>query len=515
MYPRCPTFTASKLRLGLLVLIALSLGGLLRAATAEATKRPFRLDSGDAATTLRQFAAQAGEQVLFPPEAVRGVMTKSVRGEYTPREALVMMTSGTTLVVMQDEKSGALSVKRDGPAEKNAEGRPANDRAALSPASAGPMASGATGDVTGRIKNMATGAYLNNARVAVSGTRLLVFTDDTGTFRINGVPSGAVSLAIFYTGLDPQVVNVQVEPGQTTERNIELTSASRYGGGTGVIELDSFVVASARETDIEAIAINEQRFAPNIKNVVSTETLGDPLGGSMGDFLRFLPGVAASYGALETEGVLIRGFPSGMSIVSVDGVQMAGANLSGERDFTPSRMGVNSISRVEVTKVPLPSTPADTMSGSINLVSKSAFERSKAEFKYRVGVSSNEQTFAVKKTPSALNKNTYKVFPDFSFDYTLPINKQLGIVVTGLHSTSSFQTDTWYTDYLAGGTSTGATPANPYLQRNRNVEIFRSYERSSLSLKVDWRPSKHGVLSLGGMVLRYHQENPNSQFNPT
>ena len=372
-----------------------------------------------------------------------------------------------------------------------------------------------TGTIEGRVKNAVTGAYLSNARVTVPGTALLTFTDESGIFQLAGVTPGRVMLEIFYTALDPQTITVNVAPGQTVETAVDLTSVARYGEAAKVVRLDSYKVASSRETDIEAIAINEQRFAPNIKNVISTETLGDPLGGSMGDFLRFLPGVSAAYGALETEGVLIRGFPSNLSVVSYDGIQLAGANLSGERDFTPSRIGVNSISRVEVTKVPLPSTPADTMSGSINLVSKSAFERSSAEFRYRAGLSSNEQTFSLKKTPDAGYKRNYKIYPDLNFDYTLPINKRLGLVVTGLHSTSSFNTDTWYTDYLANGTGTGATPANPYLWRNRNVEVYRSYERTSLSARVDWRPSTHGVLSVGAVTTLYDQQNPNSQFNPT
>ncbi|MBI4623399.1 MAG: TonB-dependent receptor [Verrucomicrobia bacterium] len=372
------------------------------------------------------------------------------------------------------------------------------------------------GVIAGRVKNVATGQYLNNARVSVQGTTLLAFTDESGTYRLAGVPAGPAILDVFYTGLDPQTLPLTVAAGQRVEQDVSLTSVARYGTGAAVIQLDSFVVASARETDIEAIAINEQRFSPNIKNVISTETLGDPLGGSMGDFLRYLPGVAAAYGALETEGVLIRGFPSNMSVVSYDGVQLAGANASGERDFSPSRIGVNSVSRVEVTKVPLPSTPADTMSGSINLVTKSAFERSSAEFKYRLGVSSNEQRFALKKTPAPDNRKTYKLAPDLGFDYTLPIGKNLGITITGLASTIFFETDTWYTDYRASATGDASvTPTNPYLWRNRNVEVTRDYERDSVSARVDWRPSTHAVLSLGTMVSYYDHVNHNSQFNPT
>ncbi len=474
----------------------------LLAATPEL--RTFRVDAGDAASALHQFTDQAAEKVAYPADTVRNINTRAVHGEFTPHEALTRMTAGTPLVVVRDETTGALSVRM----ETSGGG---NERR-------GPQPEGTvtgTGAIGGRVKNAATGAYLHNARVALAGTNQLVFTDESGMFRMTEIAVGNVTLEVFYTGLDTQTVALAVLPGETTERDVGLTSAARYGDEAGVVKLKSYKVASSRETDIEAIAINEQRFAPNIKNVISTETLGDPLGGSMGDFLRFLPGVAAAYGALETEGVLIRGFPSNLSVVSYDGVQLAGANLSGERDFTPSRIGVNSISRVEVTKVPLPSTPADTMSGSINLVSKSAFERSTAEFRYRAGMASNEQTFSLKKTPDAGYKRNYKVYPDLNFDYTLPLSRQLGLVVTGLHSTSSFNTDTWYTDYLASGTGTGATPANPYLWRNRNVELNRVYERTSLSTRLDWRPSPHGVLSFGAVITLYDQQNPNSQFNPT
>src|SRR5690349_20930312 len=51
----------------------------------------------------------------------------------------------------------------------------------------------ATGEITGRVQNETTGKYLNNARVTVKGTDLTVFTDETGTFRLIGVPAGAAT----------------------------------------------------------------------------------------------------------------------------------------------------------------------------------------------------------------------------------------------------------------------------------------------------------------------------------
>ncbi|MBL9213519.1 MAG: carboxypeptidase regulatory-like domain-containing protein, partial [Opitutaceae bacterium] len=108
--------------------------------------------------------------------------------------------------------------------------------ASAADSSAGPAAGNAssrsstgTGSVEGRVKNAATGAYLNNARVAVAGTTLLAFTDESGTFRLSGVPVGARALEVFYTGLDVRQVTVAVTAGQAVTVDVSLTSAARYG----------------------------------------------------------------------------------------------------------------------------------------------------------------------------------------------------------------------------------------------------------------------------------------------
>ena len=68
----------------------------------------------------------------------------------------------------------------------------------------------ATGEISGRIQNEVTGVYLARARVSVRGTDLSAFTDEFGSFRLSGVPSGNVVLEAFYSGLDPQQVAVTV-----------------------------------------------------------------------------------------------------------------------------------------------------------------------------------------------------------------------------------------------------------------------------------------------------------------
>ncbi|MBI4624758.1 MAG: transposase, partial [Verrucomicrobia bacterium] len=243
-----------------------------------------------------------------------------------------------------------------------------------------------TATVSGRVQNVVTGQYLNNARVVVKGTDLVAFTDQSGTYRLVEVPGGSVVLEVFYTGLDPQQVQLEVTPGGSIEHDIDLTSVARYGQNTNVVKLDPFAVSSSKETDIAAIAINEQRFAPNIKNVTATDAYGDVMGGNVGEFLKLLPGVFwADTGQPDVQEVSVRGFAAQMTSFSVDGAQLASSpTTSTQRAFQVRQVAINSLSRVEVTKVPTPSSRADSMAGSVNMVSKSAFERSQAQLRYSV-----------------------------------------------------------------------------------------------------------------------------------
>ena len=154
-----------------------------------------------------------------------------------------------------------------------------------------------------------------------------------------------------YTGLDPQEVRLDVPPGQGVERNVDLINAARYGPSSGsVVQLDAFTVASARETDGEAIAINEQRFAPNIKNVVAADSLGGVMDGKIGEFMKFLPGVIPEYDyedGTTVSAISIRGFSPHMVDISTDGAQMANiSNAMGDsRAFAFNQASINNVSR--------------------------------------------------------------------------------------------------------------------------------------------------------------------------
>lgn len=103
------------LRVGLIVAFATALAGV--ALGASETKR-YEVPAGPATATLKQFSQQSGEQIVYPTDLLRDVQTRTVSGELTARAALEQMLEGTGLVVVQDARTGALTIRTAADAEK-------------------------------------------------------------------------------------------------------------------------------------------------------------------------------------------------------------------------------------------------------------------------------------------------------------------------------------------------------------------------------------------------------------
>ncbi len=367
-----------------------------------------------------------------------------------------------------------------------------------------------TGSISGRVQNEATAQYLNRARITVKGSDLTTFTDEFGMFRLSGVPSGTITLEAFYSGLDPQLVNVTVAPGQSVERDINLTNRAFYGEKSTAVKLDAFVLSASRLTEGEALATNEQRFAANIKNVVATDAFGDVIEGNVAEFMRFLPGITVDYSDVMPLGVSVRGFDPNMTNITTDGASLANASRNATtRQFDFMQVSINNISRIEVTKVPTPANPASGISGSVNMVSKSAFERSKAQLNYRVFVSASSDGMMLSKQPFPYDTWERRVNPGFDLDYTLPITKDFGLVFTALNSKAWNEQNISQMTWNTNAAGTGATPAKPYLQTHNIIDAPKWYERNSAGLKFDWRVTPNSVLTVGLQATYYIDTNGN------
>jgi hypothetical protein len=172
-----------------------------------------------------------------------------------------------------------------------------------------------TGSIEGRIQDINTGDYLNNARVTIDGTTLSTLTNQFGEYSFAEVPAGEVRVTVFYSGLPMQTTTLTLAPGARATGDFELKSATPAGG---VVQLQAYTVKAEHMSEA-AFATNEQRFAPNMKTVLEAGSFGHQTDGNLADFLKYVPGLAVNYLAQDANSASVRGMPAHTTIVSFNG----------------------------------------------------------------------------------------------------------------------------------------------------------------------------------------------------
>ncbi len=375
-----------------------------------------------------------------------------------------------------------------------------------------------SGTIEGRVQNASSGNYLTNARIRVVGTTREAFTNASGEYRIAGLPPGQATLEVFFTGMAPQTVAVSVPSSGSVQQDVTLGSASNAPSMNkdGTLVLTQFVVQSQRETDAAAIAINEQRFAPNRKDVVSTDAFGEINQGNIGEFVKFLPGISLDVKDGNTpSGIMIRGFDPNYTNVTMDGGQLASTIIANtqtsSRQFVLDGANINNVARIEVTKLPTPDMSANLLGGAVNFISRSAFERSRRELRLSAYLSANAKAMDFDKTSGPFEDETYKILPSFDFQFVDPVSKKFGYVVTAQHSSQFYLQNR--TVLGARFTSAGATVANPYTTNiNTNFAHNRS-DRTSGGVTLDFKPWPRNVLSLKLLANASRQQSASRSMN--
>ena len=95
---------------------------------AQPSPRSFDVPAGDAADSLKLFAEQSGQEIVYAADTVRGTATHAVKGELTPKAALDQMLADTGLVA-SESKGGLLAVKK-GSDPKDQRAAPATTKSA-------------------------------------------------------------------------------------------------------------------------------------------------------------------------------------------------------------------------------------------------------------------------------------------------------------------------------------------------------------------------------------------------
>lgn len=353
-------------------------------------------------------------------------------------------------------------------------------------------AQSAEGALVGRVAESGTGRSLEGAIVTIPGTTYRDYTDASGRYSITDLPPGDYELTITYVGLAPTAIDVSVSSDQAASYDVELT---RLAG----VET---ITVSASRTGTDR-AINEQRTAAGIVNVISEESFGAMLDGNIGQAMQRLPGISVNQGQDGGHGdINIRGIAGEFNSVQIDGNRVPSSG--GSNSFNPRQLAADGVTKIEVIKAPTPDRDGDAVGGIVNMVSRSAFQRQGREMSLDVSGVLNEEP------------DNWGHSGTFSFSDIFSVNggeNNLGVSFT----LSTYETDRYSRnadmDWIQVSPET-----NPELNLSANGRPVwfmesthfehdtRTTLTNTLSSSIDFRVGDNSSFYLRPMVSAYEQE---------
>jgi len=362
-----------------------------------------------------------------------------------------------------------------------------------------------SGIIEGYVFNSINGQYLSNARVTIDGTKYETLTDQTGYFSFRGVQVGEVSVSVNFVGMKSVTEKILVTDGAPVSRQfgLELLINNNKISKDDVVQLSAYRVTEAETMSAQSVAMNEQRNAPNIKNVVSIEEFGNIGDENIGNFLQFLPGASISYSGWDPIGVSLRGLPSNSTGVTVDGYDVPTVANGNSRGVYLMEVPMANASRVEITKVPTPDVPASYLGGYINIITRSGFETIKPKFDYNIYYEVHNRTKLNFNTlpPSIAGLTTPSfIQPSFTFKDLLPFSRKFSITFGGSRTfrfkpseTGSTQDDESTTWDLVRNVQTTS-------QMNSLQQVWKTLQGQ---IGLEWRPNPNNLLT-ANFQYRYY-----------
>ena len=240
------------------------------------------------------------------------------------------------------------------------------------------------GVIIGSIKD-SNGNSLPFAVVKFADRSAGAVADAKGTFKLDKVDEGTVTLEVSYVGYEKKMVEVSVVSGQVVNVEIVLSESST--------KLDQVIVYGNLSRG-QAKALQEQKSANNIKNVVDREKFGQFPDQTAAETLQRLPGVSITRDQGEGEMVQVRGVSEEFNMLTLNGERLP----SVEDDVEGRAVGLDAIQsflidKITLTKAQTADFDGDAIGATVNFQLRKAGEQPELNVFAATGQNAQESEF--------------------------------------------------------------------------------------------------------------------------
>lgn len=218
----------------------------------------------------------------------------------------------------------------------------------------------AMGIIRGRIVDEQMKSVLPGATIIQKGSTNGTTSDVNGEFLLR-VSTGEIQIEVSYIGFQPYSQVVQVTDGAPIDVEFKMIS--------DVTQLSDVTVTGVMQG--QQRALNQQKTADNIKNVVSADQIGRFPDPNVAEALQRVPGVNIERDQGEGRYVLVRGLAPQFTNISINGEQVPSPEAD-VRYVALDAIPADQLSTIEVSKAITPDMDGDAIGGSVNLITRTA-----------------------------------------------------------------------------------------------------------------------------------------------
>jgi TonB-dependent receptor len=214
--------------------------------------------------------------------------------------------------------------------------------------------------VKGYVVDAINSSRLSGASIKVAGSTKGAVANEDGFFELFTSP-GTTTLQVSYLGYRDTSLSVILAADQVTNLRILLSSAAP--------QLTNVVISGYLQG--QAKALNQQKNADNIRNVVSADQFGRFPDPNAAEALQRIPGVNIERDQGEGRYVLVRGLAPQFTNINVNGEQIPSPEAS-VRYVALDAIPSDQLASIEVSKSLTPDMDGDAVGGSVNLITRTA-----------------------------------------------------------------------------------------------------------------------------------------------
>ncbi|HEV7690147.1 MAG TPA: TonB-dependent receptor [Hyphomonadaceae bacterium] len=281
----------------------------------------------------------------------------------------------------------------------------------------------------------------------------------------SAISLGMLAPAIAQQASGPQ----QASPPQTTATQTTTTQAA----ADETVVVNGFRAGLANARDIA-------RNSDNLVDVSSADDVGELPDQNIAEALRRLDSVYLIRDQGEGRYVSIRGIDPILNNVTMNGQTIAVSDTDGEsgRAAPLDVLSSSALSRVEIHKVTLPNMDAQSIGGTINIVTPSGFD-------YKNGYFSSSMEYGV----NDFNQDNNIYSANLSYSRRFGDNEEFALFVGGEYWYKEF-TSQQYTASALFGNGTAGLPAHYYLPGTMVfAQSIGEKTRYGINANLEWRPN--------------------------